>query len=29
VFGVVFGIQLMFAGFQTIAVGTAIRRLTS
>ena len=29
VFGIVFGIQLMFAGFQTIAVGSAIRRLTA
>lgn len=29
VFGIVFGVQLIFAGFQTIALGSVVHRLTA
>ncbi len=29
VFGIVFGVQLLFAGFQAIALGTAVRRMAA
>jgi uncharacterized membrane protein HdeD (DUF308 family) len=29
VFGIVFGVQLIFAGFQTIALGSAVRRMAA